>query len=331
MDWSKGYASSFRVVRVNEESWGGGAALDGVAALSLSRDGDAPLVESGSVELDAPIQPGYYRMQMLASQDGENVCEDVATLWLEPSRSVVSYDLETRTADGFSVLKRAADRILPDGSFAAAGIDGADKAAELLRSAIAAPVEVFGGFTLDDSIVFDFGASYLDGAWQILNAADWRIRIDGDGTVVIERKPTQTGENVEALAFDSVMMPKLTRGKSADSIPNVCTVVDGERVVTVENSDVSDPYSTANRARVDVLDTSPVRVDGESLEDYAARKLAEASAVSVSYSYDREYIPGVVPFDIVPVGGGAAVSKQTYSFGNGITVSETAVRTERSR
>ena len=64
---------------------------------------------------------------------------------------------------------------------------------------------------------------------------------------------------------------------------------------------------------------------------YAARKLREASTVTRTYSYDREFWPGVVPFSVVRaslpahgVEGELRVATQRLECGKGVRVSETA-------
>ena len=72
-------------------------------------------------------------------------------------------------------------------------------------------------------------------------------------------------------------------------------------------------------------------MDGESLEMYAIRKLAEASTVVRKYSYTREWWPDVVPYSLVSaylpsdgVQGDLRVISQSIECGLGAKVSEVA-------
>jgi hypothetical protein len=90
--------------------------------------------------------------------------------------------------------------------------------------------------------------------------------------------------------------------------------------------------STVRRGHaLDVVDTKPVRINGETLYGYCARKLEEASVYSRSYSYDREWWPDLMPHDIVraampDVGmvGDLRVTRQSLACGHGIVVTERA-------
>ena len=85
--------------------------------------------------------------------------------------------------------------------------------------------------------------------------------------------------------------------------------------------------------RHDVVDTSPVRVGGETLAAYCARRLEEESVVLDTRIYRREYWPGVVPGDLVlgslagdGLDGLMRVRRQSLTCQQGIVVEEEAQR-----
>ena len=108
--------------------------------------------------------------------------------------------------------------------------------------------------------------------------------------------------------------------------------MDNGTVAVATNDDPASSVSRAARGRwVDKVDTSPVLVNGESLEMYAERKLVEESTVLRRYSYEREYWPGVTPHSIVRaslpangVEGDLRVISQSLECGKGVKVAETA-------
>ena len=53
MDWTQGYASSWRVDKVNPRTWEACGILDGIESIEIDRDGtdEYPLLESGTVNL----------------------------------------------------------------------------------------------------------------------------------------------------------------------------------------------------------------------------------------------------------------------------------------
>jgi hypothetical protein len=76
----------------------------------------------------------------------------------------------------------------------------------------------------------------------------------------------------------------------------------------------------------------PKRIDGESFEGYAERKLTELRTQVVrEYSWTRDFAPDVVPGDLVRaripsagIDGALRVTSQTLDCKSGLVVSETA-------
>lgn len=336
MDYTRPYTARWRVMRVDEGTWQGVYELPGAVSATISRDctDSVPLLESASVEadLDGEFEEGYYRIEAVCTQDGDAEAVPIATVLLSEGSGIFSRGIRTATLDGSSVLQPAADEKFDHGSYAPRGADGAQVVARLLSSVTPAPVETVGGFTLSDNIVYNLGASYLEGVWAVLDSAGWCIRIAEDGTIRICEKPMEPDETFPVLAPD-IIMPELGYESGLSSIPNVYIAIDGEQVAEAINDDPASPTSTASRGRrVVEVDSSPSRVDGESLQAYARRRLGEARTVTaMKYSYRREYFPGIVPFDVlrahIPdagIDGYVRVTSQTLTLAQGIDVEETA-------
>ena len=214
-------------------------------------------------------------------------------------------------------------------------MDGAAWAAEVLRGSVNAPVSLAegAGFTLDHHVVLDPGTSALEAAWLVLRAGGHVIRIDGRGRVTVAPRPTEP-----SLALDRagarLLHPGVRRDLDLSGVPNRYVAVDGSEVAEAVNDDLASRTSTVSRGwRSDIVATSPVRVDGETLAAYAARRLEEESTVPDSREYSREFWPGVAPFDVVlgsvaSVGldGRMRVERQSLSCGTGIVVEECASR-----
>lgn len=333
MDWNRGYACAFELRRVNPRTWADADPVAGLASATVTRDsgGDVPLLESGSFEVDnASFAQGWHRLNMVTTQDGVVELWPIATLLLESGEQTHDRGVVTVRADGRSVLQPAADRLITVGTYAPMGSDGAAYAAQLIADCTPAPVAVEGSFTLDSHYVFEPGSSHLQCAWSLLDAANWCIRISGDGTVMVSAKP-----DVPALSLDKAnaasVMPGSTLQVDWSGVPNRYYAVDGgERAVAVNDS--GGPASYAERGRyVDVYDDAVTRVGGETLDSYAKRKLAERSTVLCKVNYTREYRPDVAPFDMVRSSierlgaeGDLRVFSQTLTCGNGLTVEETS-------
>lgn len=342
MDWSRGYTARFRVFEVDRRTWADREQLAGFASATLARDsdGDAPLIESGSLVLDRAPEAGdlperYLRLVMVAEQAGSVERVDVCTLLCSSSGGTVERGLDRTDIRGNSVLWPASRRCLERGSWADAGEDGAQLAADMLAEAIDAPVDVEGaGFTLAERIVFDLGSTVLSCAWQLLRAGNHTIAIDGRGRVTVRPVPTRP-----ALVLDRagarLVRPGVQHALDWSEVPNRYIAVEGDAQATAVNDDAQSATSTVARGFVvdpgEGVDTSPTRVDGETLEDYARRRLQELSVVRDERTYVREWWPGVHPGDLVRsnvagvgIDGDLRVQSQSVSVGRGITITEKA-------
>lgn len=334
MDWSQSYAASWRIFRVNRRTWADAEQVDNIDSVSVTRTADGELLESASFELTGDFTEDYYRIVMTAEQSGEVTRVDVATLLFNVSSGKYDYGVNVQTAEGHSVLYPASTTTIMAGEYAPAGVDGASYAAKLLQDAINAPVEVEGGFTLNDHVVHEIGTSVLDAVWSVLEAGPdggYIIQIDGRGVVHIRPQPKDP-----ALLIDSTNAALLTNEinftTDESDVPNRYVVIDGASRTVAENNDPDSPISYTNRGYyVDEVDESPTPVNGETLSAYATRKLKEMSVRQDERTYTREYHPDVNLYSIVRASingleGDLKVKSQTLTCNYGITVNEKAVR-----
>lgn len=331
MDWSKSYSASWRFFRVNRDTWADGEQVYGVDSVDVTRTANGDLLESGSMEATGEIEPDYYRIVMTAEQGGDVARVDVATLLFDVTGGERDHGVTTRELDGFSVLYPASKTAVIAGEYAPAQIDGAQYAGDLLAKTINAPVEVEGSFILNEHVVHEFGAPVLDAVWDVLNAGNFVIQIDGRGVVHIRPKPTEP-----VFILDSANTKMLANGigysTDISEIPNRYVVITDTNRTLATNDDPDSIVSTVNRGYlIDEVDESPAPVNGETLPAYARRKLIEASVVKEEKSYTREYYPGINLYDIVRgsitgLEGDMRVTSQTLTCGAGITIEEKAVR-----
>lgn|GEM_PF-1359828 len=334
-DFLGGYTARWSVREVDRDTWADKGELDGVVSVGIDRssDDEGSKLESGSMELttDAPeFRSMWCRLYMTADQDGmERV--PMATLLFERSASRYEKGTFSLTANGRSVLQPAADIKLAYGAYAPAGCDGAAYAAGLVAECTPAPVSVEGSFTLVDDLVFDIGSSRLEAAWKVLNAAGWCMQIDGEGRITVRAKPTEPSLELSRVNVD-LLIPGIDDEFDISGVPNRYIAVDDGASAMAVNEEPASAASYPSRGRyVDFIDTSPVPVNGENLELYAARKLGEVSTVTRTYSYTREFWPDVVPYSIVRatlpetgLAGDLRVISQQLECGKGVTVAETA-------
>lgn len=339
IDWTSGYTASWRVFRVNPETWADASELDGVTEISVERgtDDSPKVLERGSMSVDlapgASVDEGYYRFVMVARQGDDTERVDVATLLFTATGGEVNRAVDAVECNGRSVLWPASKVSVESGAYAPAGVDGVFYAAHLLSGAINAPIETSGSFTIDEHVVFDNGASVLDAVWSILDAGNHFISIDGDGTVKIGPMPTVPSLSID-MTHARLLHPGIEHQLDTSDVPNVYKVTDGASEAVATNASESSITSTVTRGWTnEVLDESPVRVNGETLQAYAERKLEEASTVEDSRTYVREWWPGVHPYHVVRgslasvlLDGDLRVKAQSVACGKGITVTETACR-----
>ena len=332
IDWSRPYTSDWRVFRVNPSTWADADALPGALSAEITRDmgGDAPEVDSGTLKLEAAtFEPGYLRIAMTAVQGGEAERVDVATLLCEGASSEVDHG-SVLEITGRSVLHPAAVTVVLAGEHVPRGGDGAQHAARLLRACVHAPVEVYGGFTLDEAYDFEFGTSHLEAAWQVLDAGGYIIQIDGAGRVAIRPKPTNPALTLDR-AGTRLLMPGVKRELDYSDVPNRFTALERGEMATAVNETGSPASRDARGYWHDETDDAPKRVNGETLAAYAARRLEELSIVPDERTYTREWWPGVLPGSVVRgsmegLSGDMRVESQEIECSHGLTVQETASR-----
>lgn len=338
MDWTRGYSSHWKVYEVDTSTWADGIAVEGINAVSIERDcsSSIPLLESGSIFLDDTgdeqnFTERYLRIVLYAEQDGGLERVDVATLLCSSSTGTIDKGYDGREITGSSVLYPASRCCITNGTYAPIGVDGAEWAAKMLRECIAAPVEVEGSFTLDVDVVFELGMTYLECVWNILDAGGFVMQIAGDGRVYICEKPYES-----VLTLDDygarLLHPAIKYSIDWRDVPNRYFAIENGETAMAINDDEDSLASTVTRGYFnDYIDRSPVRINGESLQQYAERSLEEMSYIPETRTYSREYQPGIYPFDIVrgtmasvDLDGTLRIIRQSLTCGRGIKVSELA-------
>ena len=342
IDWSVGYESTWRLFNVNEGTWADSGQVGGFHSAKIERPQDAILFESGSISVDASMgadfEEGYYRLVMTATQGDISERVDVATLHCVSVGGTVNGGNDELSVKGRSVLFPAYGERLLRGTYAPKGCDGAEYAAEMLSRVLRAPVEVQGRFIVDRHVVFDLGSRVVEAASKLLEVGGWCMQVDGHGTVTLCEKPSEPALQLDTVNA-SLMMPSVSHDLDWSSVPNRYVAVDGYETAYAVNDDPASRTSTAQRGYVlDAgIDSSPVRINGETLSAYCERKLAENSVVRDTRVYTREYYPGVVTHSLVRgslasvnLDGDLRVLSQSLDCSHGITVTEKSCKEVRS-
>lgn len=342
IDWTRGYSCRWRVYEVKQDTWADGpmiaqadaSANSSFATVERSLEGDAPLIESGSLRIIQDIgetwNERYARIAMIADQNGELERSNIATLLFSTNTGDIAFSANTLRAVGYSVLYPASVARIDIGSYAPAGADGAALAGRLLRQVIKAPVVVEGSFILSSHVVYDIGESILSIVWKLLRAGKFTIRISGLGVVHIgpERDtPSLLLDQEHARILRETTVP---HDMDTSDIPNHYVAIDGSEIGEAINDDIRSIVSVPYRGyRYDKIDTYPIRIGGETLTAYCRRKLEEESVAQNTYELTREWWPDVCVGDIIRTSlasldmeGDFRIVKQTLTCHYGVTVEE---------
>lgn len=328
MDWSKGFSAKYILKTVNPDTWADKEEFD-FSDGSIDYDSSADLRASASVTLPGKIDDGetWIRIYLQATQGGDGATVPIFTgLTTTPERQLDGAK-ETYKVDCYSTLKPCEDVILPRGYYVPAG-SGAAKIKELL-SVSPALVEVVGDSPgITDSIVAEDGETRLSMALQILDAINWQIQILGDGTIRIQPKDMDPVLTMSADEND-IIETSVTDTNDWYDIPNCYMAISDDYGAAVARDDSGSPLSTVTRGREVWQCGSGVDLSGETIAEYAARKLKELQASARSLEYTRRFFTGVHVGDRVAISypgydlvGVFRISSQSLELSQGCKVKE---------
>ena len=331
MNWNKGFSALYELRKVDPVSFLDMGSFDFTGG-AITRSDDA-LIESADLTMKADPGECWIRIYLKAKQgeDGERVALFTG-LTSTPERSVdgnrVTYPVEC-----YSVLKPAEDTLLKRGYYAPAGIEGGRLAAELLSVGPAPVVCEEDSPCLLEPVIAEDTDTNLSMVWKIVDAIGWRIRITGDGTVHICPQAQEVGAVFDALENDSIE-PKISDMQDFFNLPNCFRAISGDAYAEArdEESIRRRKESRGGTGEIWEQDSAAAMNEGESLAQYAVRKLKEAQAPARSIKYDRRFRPDVTVRDLVRlhypkqgIDGVFRVSEQKITLGHGCRTTEEVV------
>ena len=332
MDWSKGFSSRNYCSFVDSVTWRDAERFE-INGGSISR-GKSGLMESADINcVNFDNRERWVRIWMDTRQSGETSHNALFTgLACSPSEEIEGYR-STHTVQVYSVLKPCEDVLLPRGWYASGGTNGGNLIKELLN-VTSAPVIVEGDSpSLSQTIIAEDGETRLSMAQKVLDAIGWRIRIDGMGNIHVLSKATEISARFDTINND-VIEPSIQKEYDWFECPNVFRAVSGDISATVVDDDPNSPLSTVSRGReIWMEETNCDNAEGESITEYAMRRLKEEQQVGMKISYDRRYNPDVYTADYVYLNypsqgivGTFVVTSQNIELGYGAKTSEEVMK-----
>ena len=319
MDWNRGYSALYELRKVDPVSWMDAGSLDFISG-SIRRT-DSEQIESADLNMTQRLRECWIRVYLKARQTRSAARVPVFTgLAMTPQNEIDGRRMEYPT-ECYSVLKPAADTLTARGYYVPAGAPAARLAAELL-----------------EAIVTEDSDTHLSVAWKIVNAIGWRIRISGDGSIRICPAATEPTARYDAFDHDAIE-PKITDSDDWYDCPNCMRVVSGDKYVEVKDEDPNSMLSISARqagrggtGEIWKQDNASAIGTGESLAEYAMRKLKEAQEHSREIKYTRRYNPELTVTDIVNlhypeqgIDGNFRVVSQTLTLGHAVRTEEKVV------
>ena len=221
MDWSRGYTAKYIARLIDRTSFNDMEEIPIISG-SISRDITSNLLESATIETHERIDEQWMRIYMIATQNGGSERIPLFTgLASTPARDINGVQ-NKYSVDLYSVLKPAADWMVPLGYYLPSGVQGETLIKNLFDKVGIRMQSQLGSGVLTAPIVAEAGETYLSLAMQVLKAIGWYMYITGDGRV--QMKPYETEP---VTAFDTehdAIEPEIRDSKDMFSCPNVLRV-----------------------------------------------------------------------------------------------------------
>lgn len=333
IDYTKGYTASFYATTINPSTWADENRFEIVSG-SVNRENSA-LRNSASMSIIGTFNyiDSWIRIYMDVDQNGGKDRTPIFTGLATSPGSQYKDGVYTSNLDCYSVLKPAEDIILPRGWYVMAGENGIRKIKELL-SVIPAPVEYEDGAFADEdaivqySIVAEDNETNLSMVEKILNIINWRMQIFGDGTVYLSDWRDASPVTVLSPYTNNVIETEFQINYDLFNCPNVFQAIYGDFMAIAKDESEDSILSTVNRGREIWMVEDAQSLEGtESLASYARRRLKEEQSKARAISYNRRYLPGLYPDDMIHIDynefyGDFYIDSQTITLGHAAVTSE---------
>lgn len=326
MDWSKGWEARYYASFIDKESWRDIERFE-ITGGKISRSA-GELIESADIEAVRYTRgEQWIRVFMDVRQNDTTEHIPVFTGLATSPRDSIDGSLITNSLECYSVLKPCQDVLLPRGWYTQSRIKYVLQ--DLLKYT-PAPFHIADNIpNLKKYIVAEQNETSLSMIYKILLAINWRMRIAGDGQIYIEPYPTEV--SAEFSADYDVLEPQLEKDYDWYECPNVFRAISEEDAVTVRDESESELSVTSRGREIWAEDDGCALNEGETLYEYAVRRLKDEQTVGKSISYTRRFNPNVSVGDRITINypqaqGTYIVLSQNIELGYDGKTSEEAVR-----
>lgn len=331
MQWNRGYKAIFYATTVNPKTWADNNERVEIIDGSIDRE-PTGLRDSAEITSDAE---GYnerlIRIYLDAVQNSDISHNALFTGYAVSPTLDVEGTLKTQKYSCYSVLKPADDILLERGWYAPLGANSGALIRDLL-SVTNAPFTIEGEpGSLQNYIVAEDNETRLTMVDKILRIMGLDLVITGAGEIILRPKKTNADEVFDP-ATNDVVEPSFSITHDWYEVPNVLRVImDDVSAIARDDSEAS-LYSTVNRGReIWKQEASADIAAGDTLADYAKRRLKELQMVGTQVSYTRRFLPDINVSDIVRIryeslSGLYRITQQKITLGHNLTTSETVER-----
>lgn len=303
ISWENGYTANYYVTIIDPSTWKEGSSeqikiTGGTINRTMSDLRD-------SADLNCVRYPyteeKLIRVWLDVKQEGSTSHTPLFTgLAVSPSRNI-NGRVEDNTIQCYSVLKYAQDILLPRGWYAPKGIPVEGVIRELLAPTHArVTIEPSEKNTLLQPLLALENENNLSMVDAILNAMKWRMVVQGDGNIFIGALDKRGVVDIFDSSMNDILETSININHDWYNCPNIFRAVSGNQVSIARDDSPSSPLSTVSRGReIWAEETNCDLNDGESLPQYAVRRLKELQTVATTASYTRRYKPGIYPSDFI--------------------------------
>lgn len=312
MDWVKGYSASYYLSILDKDTMRdinrieltGGSIKRSLSDLRESADVDCKGYNSNTEQ--------YIRIWLDTKQEGSSSHTPLFTGLATSPTSRYSGRVKINAVQCYSVLKIAQDVMLPRGWYAPADANGGKLIKQLLEI-VGVPVIIADDSpSLTQAIIAEQGENHLSMTDKILTAINWRLRLDGYGSIFVEPLDRTSKILFDANDMD-IVESEIDITYDWYNAPNVlrCTLDDSYAVA--RDDDPKSALSTVNRGREVWYEDSNVQLNtNETLAEYTQRMLKEYQRVATNISYNRRYYPGIYPGDCISLNYPAQGANGTF-------------------